>query len=39
MTLVLLFVLGIVLGLAVAPGWFWLAGFAVLGIMIAELAS
>lgn len=39
MTLLLTFVLGVILGLAVSPGWFWLAGVALLLILIAELAS
>jgi hypothetical protein len=37
MTLFLLFILGIILGLAVAPGWFWLTGIALFFILIAEL--
>jgi hypothetical protein len=39
MTLFLLFILGIILGLAVAPGWFWVAGIALFFIMIAELSA
>lgn len=39
MTLFLLFVLGIILGLAVAPGWFWLTGIALFFILVAELSA
>ena len=35
----LLFILGIVLGFAVDPDWFWLAGIVVLIVVVAELAS
>lgn len=39
MTLLLTFVLGVILGLAVSPGWFWLAGVALALIMVAEVAA
>lgn len=39
MTLLLTFFLGVILGLAVSPGWFWLAAIALAFILVAELAS
>lgn len=35
----LLFILGIVLGFAVDPGWFWMAGIVALIVFVAELAA
>lgn len=35
----LLFILGIVLGFAVDPGWFWMAGIVALIVVTAELVA
>jgi hypothetical protein len=35
----LLFILGIVLGITVDPGWFWMSGIVALIVVCAELVS
>jgi hypothetical protein len=39
MSMFLLFILGVILGLAVSPGWFWVAGIALFIILVAELSA
>jgi hypothetical protein len=35
----LLFILGIVLGITVDPGWFWLSGIVALIVLAAEVTA